>query len=421
MNNNDFNNIEIPKSLDSVIEKSFGRAKNDRSRFIKKTLAATICFGIFTGASMLSYPTLAEDFPFIESTLNKLGISKNYKDYTQYIGQEKDLNGVNFKIEELVFTEHRILVGVLATSENKIAAKDYDIKIRLDGLGKIPSASSSNSSYNLNDNTVMYYYEFTTSYSINPVSDVNLDIVESIKDVTSKEKSLDHISFNIKVDETDRFSKTKNLTINNNDIDFNFKFSEVESYLNYKDPNYAAEKSNGIKVIKVNNQFKPWLNGIENEENGIIFNNIGYTKEEIENSKSIEIISIGAKNSKDQWIESNEPLSEKDNIFYSKAHKFSNGTKGEVIDIKRENKTIILKYKTHNKNKYNLMWGYSLFNYNEKTKESYGIGNYPTIIDEGNDIFTIKFENVPENTKVILGNIPLVDIVEFKDECLKIK
>ena len=138
------------------------------------------------------------------------------------------------------------------------------------------------------------------SYSINPVSDVNLDIVESIKDVTSKEKSLDHISFNIKVDETDRFSKTKNLTINNNDIDFNFKFSEVESYLNYKAPNYDAEKSNGIKVIKVNNQFKPWLNGIENEENGIIFNNIGYTKEEIENSKSIEIISIGAKNSKDQ-------------------------------------------------------------------------------------------------------------------------
>ena len=67
------------------------------------------------------------------------------------------------------------------------------------------------------------------------------------------------------------------------------------------------------------------------------------------------------------------------------------------------------------------MCGYSLFNYNEKTKESYGIGNYPTIIDEGNDIFILNLRMYLKIQKLYLGNIPLVDIIEFKDECLKIK
>ena len=114
MNNNEFNNIEIPKEIDLFIKNGLNKAiidkKRRKNKIAKMAISASIMGAIFTGFSL---NVIAQRMPFLNNVFEELKNNKSsetmsisfneYIDkYSQPINQTVTSNGITVTAEKVV-------------------------------------------------------------------------------------------------------------------------------------------------------------------------------------------------------------------------------------------------------------------------------------------------------------------------------
>ncbi|SHJ44720.1 protein of unknown function [Clostridium cavendishii DSM 21758] len=225
--NIELNDLEL-KTMEKTILVKINNHQEDNIKtkkinFFKKhskKIAASFALVTFLGAScaFLSKPAFAENIEVFQNIYEKLGYYRDYKDYSEFIGQSKEDNGYRFTIEKLIGTPNKMLVAVKVTSLNKPFDKDaeksivknlmpsvgFSFKVAKDGSG------SSNIEY-IDDYNAVYVFSEDIPYGkFNKRGNVTINIhsygIEGIAPV--------NVNFNFKADFSKSFNKTLNLKVN---------------------------------------------------------------------------------------------------------------------------------------------------------------------------------------------------------------
>lgn len=131
MNKKDFNNIEIPKNIDTFIEDSFNNAYKLKNRkrvkntlgIIASGLAFFIILGITKPAIASSIPPLQKIFEQLQNRLINGGKDVNY---VTTVNQSIKDNGVEVTLSEVIFDGRYLYVSYIVKS---------DIPFKIDGVG----------------------------------------------------------------------------------------------------------------------------------------------------------------------------------------------------------------------------------------------------------------------------------------------
>lgn len=185
-----------------------------------KKIAASLALITFLGASgvFLSKPAFAESIELFQNIYEKMGYYKDYKDYSEFVGQTKEDNGYRFTIEKLIGTPNKMMVAVKVTSLNKPfdkTDKNSIVKNLMPFVGftfKIAkSGSGDNNIEYIDDYNALYVFSENIPYGkFNKRGNVTINIhstgVKGIDPV--------NVDFDFKADFSKSFAKTLNLKVN---------------------------------------------------------------------------------------------------------------------------------------------------------------------------------------------------------------
>ncbi|SHI18832.1 DUF4179 domain-containing protein [Clostridium intestinale] len=350
----DLNELEIKKSKREIKKriKSLEDKKLKRKLGVKRLSAVGIFFVVASSLIVfLSKPAFAEKIELFDEIYNKLGYYKEYKDYSQYIGESKTDKGYTFTIEKLVVTPSKAVVAIRVNAEKPFDRdKDKSILENLSVFVNFPNmdakwgTGSQNVEY-IDDNTAILvneseiyggYFKKRGDLKIN----LNSMKIEGVDDVSA--------NFDFKVNFSESFNK-----VLDRKIDKFVKIGNEETYMKSMQSTILGThiyfttfdmNENGKFVLEVDDKiyrFMSWGSG-EDGANTFIKE---LTYDVIKNAKSIKIIPIYKEDVKEEVKQLNsEDLVLNENLKVPQKFMFSKDSQGEIYKVENLNNKLRIYY-----------------------------------------------------------------------------
>lgn len=351
--------IEIAKvdlgeiGKERVRKKFKNTIKDKRNKKLKKSaIAATLAFGILT-AGVMSKPVIAANIPIIGDIYRELGFFKGFEDYTNYIGETKEVEGYKFTIDNIVGTPTDLLVGVKVESpiplKGLVQEDNFRVDIDMSKFGVNSWTSGTDVTY-LDDYTAILTAEInTTEKKLREIGELNLVATKVLENDT-------YIScdFNIKVDFSSSFRDIEKVQVDER-VDKNIKINSIEGNIVESKlwfDGLGAFEDNSIFYLMVNGKAYGWWDGTGMEDTSLIiprtvsvlnFPNVKY--EDIKNAEDIKV--IYARIDEEYKEELDIKLEEKDGIKYPVEMNYGEDLKGGFYEVKREDGKIKFYFKSN--------------------------------------------------------------------------
>ncbi|WP_035294425.1 DUF4179 domain-containing protein [Clostridium sp. KNHs214] len=350
----DFNNInvDISEIEKERIKKNLRKKIRSKKRNKSKTIAvAGILAAVLLSGTILYKPAFAERNPIFDAIYDGLGYYKDYKDYTQYIGESKSSNGYNFTIEKLVGTPNKIIIAVKIHSE-KPFGKIEDVKsmfmpsFKMNDIMMWDGASSGCTL--IDKNNLMMVIEEDSIKGFPKRGNIKMSIHSTVDDKTN-------VDFSFKTDFSSSYKKTVTKKLKGTVKEGNIKVERINSSILgsvLMVDNYHIDK--GDLLLKLDdNIYTSNERGAKDGKGHIFFPAATYEKVKSANKISVILVKNNMKfsdkehediNKKIQKSLENESLDK--NIKYNKYLTFTDGTKGEFYNIERSNNKVKLYFRS---------------------------------------------------------------------------
>ena len=320
--------------------------------------------GVALTIGVMDVPALAADNVQASSSYSTNANSTENKNYivSKYNSIEK--NGLKISIDEIAATKHKLKATIKIESQ-KAFEKNVDNNIRtLLTYGDVKENSSGSSYGTTDDKTIKITLEkevdngelpvkgnlridmIIPNYKINVGMDVNVDFSESFKNTVEKNVDIKIPEFNLTVKKLESNILGTEITYNKEQI--NNSKGRID---------FSAEHYNPL-ILKVGDKmYQTMPNGSHSsEENNVIsgtYNAEAATYDKIKGQDSISLTPIICNITQDErhkFYEDNYKNLDKkkdeagketvNNVRYSKSFDFSDGTKGEIYNIERNDNIV---------------------------------------------------------------------------------
>ena len=390
------------------------KSKKTYSKLKKTIIVALLTISTLT-IGAISTPTIAANIPVIGDIYKKLGFFNKFEDYTNYIGEAKELNGYKFTLDNIVGTPTDLLVGVKVESpipfEKNNQQKWIQIDIGFTDFG-MDGVSSYVNTYYIDDYTAIVTSHFKNiEGKFKKFGDIS--IKTSYRDIT--EENIEPISaeFDVSVDFTSSFNKIETIKVDKkvNEI---LKVKSITSSVIGTDiifnPNIKGEGIEGFDVWgRGRDIYYLEIDGeLHYSNRSSSLNDIDMMKfptvkiDDIKNAKSINIIYITPTIKDEDTIFANviEMVTE-NNITYPKTTVTETGLKAGVYKVECEGDTL----KAHFKSDYNPLLSLRSITLNEIDNNGQVVRMY---LPKSNKIedneYIIEFNDLNYNNKLEISS-----------------
>ena len=362
------NNLKVSSKLDETINNAINygftninedtKSKKMHNKFKKAIIAALLTISILT-IGAIATPTIAANIPIIGDIYKQLGFFSKFEDYTNYIGESKEVEGYKFTIDNIVGTPTDLLVGVKVESpipfKKNNKEKRVQIEVDLNDLG-MSGMTGYDNSYYIDDYTVIVTTHFkNVEGKFKKFGDINiktsyLDIIEaSDNDVT--ESNVDSISaeFSITVDFTSSFNKTETIKVNK-ELNEVLQIKSITSSVIGTDiifnPNIKGEEidiwggGKNIYYLEVDGEIH-YSTSTSSLDNVSMMNFPTVKIDNIKNAKNVNIIYITPTVEAEDIIFTNDiEMVSENNITYPKRIVTDKGLKGGIYKLENEESSL---------------------------------------------------------------------------------
>ncbi|MDD7793159.1 DUF4179 domain-containing protein [Clostridium sp. 'White wine YQ'] len=117
----ELNEFEINKTKKILRERIKKDSINSRynKRSVKRLSVAALALAFISiSIILLSKPAFAENIKLLDTVYEKLGYYKEYKDFSEMVGQTQENNGYSFTIDKVVVTPTKAVVAIRVNSKN---------------------------------------------------------------------------------------------------------------------------------------------------------------------------------------------------------------------------------------------------------------------------------------------------------------
>ena len=406
--------------------------------------------GFMLTIGVLEATVLADDNVQADSayTVSTTAAAVTYKDYSINVNKSAEQNGVKVTIDKVTGTKHKIKVIVKVENETAFDQKKLDNLIEQVTYGENNSNGGGTSYDYLDDKTLLLTIEQDSdeqeypekgdlrfdlvipTYKVNIGMDVSVDFSESFKNTLEKDLSVKIPKFDFTLNKLE--SNSLGTTIN---------YSKIEkNYSNNHDDLRQLHQSSiilktGDKMYKTNHSGS---SSTENEENDIIttgtYESELATYERLKDQKDMSIIpvvcnissdeinKIYKSNSKSESTEKTNANKETtNNINYVKSFEFSDGSKGEIYNIERNDNSVKVYCKGNSEKESLLMASnmdmhYTFLEGNANLYNYYDSSKYMCFYKDSKDAtalgYVVEFDNVEKDKAVDLDFDSLIKEID---------
>jgi len=331
---------------------------------INKKTNRLICsiLGVVLTVGMMEIPALANE----SGQTTSVNSSADVKNYNVNKSNSIEKNGLNISIDKIVATKHKLRVTVLVESKNPIEDDKGNNVITNLTYGQDGFSSESVSSSNIDKNKLLVTIErdmgeellqekgdlrvdlVIPKYKINVGLDANVDFSEAFKNTIEKEVSGKIPEFNMTFK-----------GLESNALGTTISYSQPESDFNSREENDSSNLPFSTIVLKVGDKmYRTQSSGGYMSRNNYdieigTYDAQAATYEKVKDQKNISIIPVLCSmtwsdirktyddNGKKSYNENREAAKETSkNVNYKKYFEFSDGSKGEVYNIERDDSTL---------------------------------------------------------------------------------
>ena len=283
------------------------------------------------------------------------------QDYSININKSAQQNGVKVTVDKAIVTKHKLKVTLKIESEKPIEKMKHDNSIFEvtygEENGNYGGHTSSHSEY-INDKTMLVTLEKDNYEGEYPVKgEMRVDVVLSNYKV--------NIGMDIPVDFTKSFNNIIEKDISGKIPEFDYTLNKMESdvmgtRITYNEPKRDDDTEdasdslfNSAMILKVGDKmYKTESNGSYMDKDEVISGNYEVkllTYDEVKDEKNISIIpvicNISDKELQEIYSKENEKQENTNkettnNVSYEKTFNFTDGTKGEIYNIERNDNSI---------------------------------------------------------------------------------
>ena len=393
--------------------------------------------GFMLAIGVLELPVLAtddvqENYAYSNSTTSA---AVTYKDYGVNINKSAIQNGFKVTVEKATATKHKLKVILKIESEKPFDNKKHDNSIFEVTYGESKHSHTSSPSEYIDDKTMIVTLEKDNYEEEYPKKgDLRVDVVLSNYKV--------NIGIDASVDFTESFKNIIEKDISGKMPEFDYKLNEIESdvmgtRISYSEPKNDQDKAdksdklfNSVMILKFGDKM------YRTESNGSYFGNedemLGNyeakfaTYDKVKDEKNISIIPVICNITwkeldkiyeKDRGKEENIIKETTNNVSYEKTFNFTDGSKGEIYNIKRNDNTIKVYCKGESEKESLLIASNISANYQyiqaENKYDYYDNGNVSFYKDKKESLgYIVEFNNV-EKDKVVELNID--NLIKYVD------
>lgn len=439
INEHEFNHIDI--ELNDIerkrIRKNYRKAINKKTSIIKKfsiacTLVLTI--GAIYVTPIVAPPAMASNIPILSTIYETLGVYKEYKDYTTYIGQSITVSNYTYTIDNMMVTPYNSLIAIKITSTEPIPEDHEGFMIDPSIGGVHWNSGSSDKGYMIDDHNMITFikHDYINKVPKKSTIKININSMDSRDDNTNTSGK-----FEFKADFNRSYTEFTSLPVKNANIDkFGVTIKEIRSSIMETDIVSEGYDQDKLELLlNVDGKIYGGLQGTfsgkssrnVNTKCTLVTNIEGLNVNTINNAKNISLLIYEAKysgNESTNFRESlNEPIQQPDNIeeqnvFFPPYYNFFDGHKGEFYNLERDENTIRIHYKGKSGDIIPLCGINAWYNGVKKA-------NFSKVIPNSNDKsdFTLEFNNVPLDKKIdisfinmdhIFNDYTLLDTVKVK-------
>jgi len=317
--------------------------------------------GFILAIGVMESPVLADDNVEVNSayTNSTTAAAVMYKDYSININKSQTQNGIRVTVDKAIATEHKLKVTLKLESEKSLEKIQHDNSIFMLSYGDNDNERyTSQNTEQINDKTMLLTLEKDNYEGEYPEKgEIRVDVVLSNYKV--------NIGMDIPVDFTESFNNIIKKDISGKIPEFNYTLNKMESdftgtRITYDKPKRDDDTEdtsnslfNSVIILKAGDKmYKTESNGDYMGKDEVISGNyevksLTYNKVKDENNISIlpvicnisdkELSEIYSKDNKKQESINKETTN---NVSYEKTIDFTDGTKGEIYNIERNDNSI---------------------------------------------------------------------------------
>jgi len=317
--------------------------------------------GFILAIGVMESPVLADDNVEVNSayTNSTTAAAAMYKDYSININKSQTQNGIRVTVDKAIATEHKLKVTLKLESEKSLEKIQHDNSIFMLSYGDNDNERyTSQNTEQINDKTMLLTLEKDNYEGEYPEKgEIRVDVVLSNYKV--------NIGMDIPVDFTESFNNIIKKDISGKIPEFNYTLNKMESdftgtRITYDKPKRDDDTEdtsnslfNSVIILKAGDKmYKTESNGDYMGKDEVISGNyevksLTYNKVKDENNISIlpvicnisdkELSEIYSKDNKKQESINKETTN---NVSYEKTIDFTDGTKGEIYNIERNDNSI---------------------------------------------------------------------------------
>ena len=317
--------------------------------------------GFILAIGVMESPVLADDNVEVNSayTNSTTAAAVMYKDYSININKSQTQNGIRVTVDKAIATEHKLKVTLKLESEKSLEKIQHDNSIFMLSYGDNDNERyTSQNTEQINDKTMLLTLEKDNYEGEYPEKgEIRVDVVLSNYKV--------NIGMDIPIDFTESFNNIIKKDISGKIPEFNYTLNKMESdftgtRITYDKPKRDDDTEdtsnslfNSVIILKAGDKmYKTESNGNYMGKDEVISGNyevksLTYNKVKDENNISIlpvicnisdkELDEIYSKDNKKQESINKETTN---NVSYEKTIDFTDGTKGEIYNIERNDNSI---------------------------------------------------------------------------------
>lgn len=413
---------------------------------LSRTLGPVLgVMGFILAIGVMESPVLADDNIQVNSayTNSTTATAVMYKDYSININKSQTQNGIKVTVDKAIATEHKLKVTLKLESEKSLEKIQDNNSIFMLSYGEDDNEKhTSQNTEKIDDKTMLFILEKDNYKGEYPEKgEIRVDVVLSNYKV--------NIGMDIPIDFTESFNNIIKKDISGKIPEFNYTLNKIESDLTgtritYNEPkrdDYTEDRSdslfNSVIILKAGDKmYKTESNGNYTGKDEVISGNYevkSLTYSKVNDEKNISIIpvicNISNKELSEIYLEDNkkqESINKEttNNVNYEKTIDFTDGTRGEIYNIERNDNSIKVYCKGASEKESILMASSIYANYKyikeEKYHDFYKYANMSFYKDPKEALgYIVELDNVKKDKVVELGFdtlIKYVDRYKIEDE-----
>lgn len=375
--------------------------------------------GVMLAVGMFEIPVLADDNIQTTSTYTTTSAAVTYKDYLVNVNKSITQNGLKVTLEKVVATKHKLRAIIKVESDQPFDQSKNDASIIQLLYGENHFNGGGTSYDYIDDKTMLVTVDQDIDDDEFPENgDMRLDVVFPYYKV--------NIGMNVMVDFSESFANIMDKNISTKVPEFDFTLNKLESDVlgttinytePYKDDDRTMDSSLILKVGDKMYKLRSSGSSSDGEETKGEYESEAATYDMLKDQKDISIISLACNITWDELSKINEDSHQIEdttketinNVNYLKSFNFSDGSKGEIYDIERNDNSVKV-YCRGNSEKASLLMANGINMYYQFTEDqldyiSYDSDKYMSFYKDPNDTlgYIVEFNNVDKDKALELN------------------